>query len=112
MLFPHEEADWQDVDFNHLVPGRRLIAHFQPQQWIKDNAVDSDSVVDVDVTEVYLGLSVEERAAIQDNRDNSDALVLKSSDVWEKHGGTGYVEVQEAIIAFHAEEDEDDEEIL
>jgi hypothetical protein len=90
------------IDYTHIVAGRRLSARFQPQQWIHNNAVDSDRAVLVDVTEAYLRLTPTERAAVRDNRESSDDLVLTSSDAWQRHGGPGYVQVEDFLEAFHA----------
>jgi hypothetical protein len=90
------------VDYSHVVAGRRLSARFQPQQWINDHAVDSDSAVTVDVTEAYIRLTPAERAAVRDNRESSDDLVWPSTDVWQRHGGPGYVQVEDFLEAFHA----------
>jgi hypothetical protein len=100
-VFPHKPIV---IDHAHIVAARRLFARFQPQQWVNDNAVDSDPAVFVDVTEAYLQLTPEGRAAVRDNRESSDDLVLRSSDVWQRHGGPGYVEVEDFLEAFRAPE--------
>jgi hypothetical protein len=90
------------IDFSHVVAGRRLMARFQPQQWINDHAVDSDPVVLVDVTDAYLWRSPAERAAIRDNRESSDELVHESGDMWKTHDAPGYVQVEDFLEEFHA----------
>jgi hypothetical protein len=56
----------------------------------------------VDVTEAYIRLTPAERAAVRDNRESSDDLVWLSTDVWQRHGGPGYVQVEDFLEAFHA----------
>ncbi len=90
------------VDYSHVVAGRRLSARFQPQQWNNDHAVDSDPAVTIDVTAAYQRFTPAERAAVRDNRESSDDLVLASTDVWQRHKGPGYVEIEDFLEAFHA----------
>lgn len=102
-MFPDVE---RKINFTNIVSGRRLIVRFHPPQWIQDNAIDSGPAELIDITEAYLALTGAERAALRDNRDNTDDLVHVASDVWKKHGGPGYVEVEEFLAAFHAPHDE------
>ena len=96
--FNLEDNSAEPIDYTLVVPGRRLIATFQPQQWIHDYAADSPAV-EIDVTDAYLALTPEERAEIRDNKDSSDNL--QSHDVWKEHGGPGYVTVEDEIREFH-----------
>lgn len=77
--FNLEDNSAEPIDYTLVVPGRRLIATFQPQQWIHNYAVDSDPAVEIDVTDAYMALTPGERAEIRDNKDSSDNL--QSHDV-------------------------------
>jgi hypothetical protein len=91
------------VDVTNIVPGRRLIATFQAEEWIHNDAIDCGLPIPVDVTDAYLKLSAAARAAIRDNHETSDDLVLTvGRGAWPgDHDGSGYVEIEDAIAAFH-----------
>lgn len=65
---------------------KRILAVFQPQAWINDNATDIDGRVEVDVTTRVLGLSLERLQSLQDGRDSTDDLVYGTSAASEHNG--------------------------
>ncbi len=91
------------IDYTHIEPGRRLVATFQPQQWIYDDAVDSGDPIDVDVTDAYLALTPEARASVTDHSQDADELIFAScGGNWpDGHIGPGTVEIESAIEEFH-----------
>jgi len=79
-----------------VVDDRRVIAHFQPQAWVHDTAMDIDGACDLDVTDRVLALSAEVIHQLEDNDYPSDELVYGLTD----HVGPHYVSVKESILEF------------
>lgn len=79
--------------------GKRCLASFRPQAWVKDQAVDVDGARHFDITELVLKLGRDEALAIRDNRDESDALAAEAG-LLVSHGGPYRVECEEAIREF------------
>lgn len=80
-------------------PVFQVLATFQPQAWINDNAVDVDGKQDVDVTYEILRLAKADIAdlhALKDARDNTDALV-ESKLAGIGHNGPFTVWVENAL---------------
>lgn len=79
-----------------VVDDRRVIAHFQPQAWVHDTAMDIDGACDLDVTGRVLALSAEVIHQLEDDDYPSDELVYGLTD----HVGPHYVSVKESILEF------------
>src|SRR3546814_672571 len=82
----------------------RLTAIFQPQQWIHDNAVDSDRKVEHDVTEALLQLTPDEirrvyrdAAKIIPAYDDFDEFAVRSGMLGD-HEGPFRVEIRDGDI--------------
>jgi hypothetical protein len=75
---------------------RRVIAHFQPQAWVHDTAMDIDGACDLDVTGRVLVLAAEVIHQLEDDDYPSDELVYGLTD----HVGPHYVSVKESILEF------------
>jgi hypothetical protein len=86
---------------------RRIVAHFRPQVWINDYAVDIDGAYDFDVTETVLAMPREQALAIEDHSYEADA-VWRDHPVSEErpHHGPFEVGVAESIRAYFEEEDD------
>ena len=81
----------------------KILATWQPQHWIFDNAVDSGPPITIDVTHEVLKLPLAEIKRLQDNRDSTDELVLFSKNLPEEvlsHNGPSYVTVVDSVCAF------------
>ena len=77
----------------------QVLARYQPQAWINDNAVDIDGSQDVDVTQDVLCLAQNNLAglhSLRDYRDSSDALVERHLGAIG-HEGPFSVEVVNAV---------------
>jgi len=79
-----------------VIDDRRVIAHFQPQAWVHDTAMDIDGACDLDVTDRVLALSAEVIHQLEDDDYPSDELVYGLTD----HVGPHYVSVKESILEF------------
>jgi hypothetical protein len=75
--------------------GPRVLARFQPQQWINDEAIDSDPPIEFDVTSRIKSMPRARALSIRDNSDASDDLVPTS--LLRRHGGPFRVLVEDAI---------------
>lgn len=76
-----------------------MLARYQPQAWINDNAVDIDGGQDVDVTPDVLRLArsdLDGLHSLRDYRDSSDALVERHLATIG-HDGPFTVEVVDAV---------------
>jgi hypothetical protein len=81
---------------------KRCLVSVQPQQWIFDQATDSDHPFEVDVTAEVLAMGREEALKIKDSTDESDTLV--EGLFKDRHNGPYYVTCEEAIAEFFGEE--------
>jgi len=83
---------------------KRVIAHFQPQAWINDNAVEIDGAHRFDVTEQIVAMGREKALQIEDCQDTSDELwhAYVVGDPTQEHNGPFAVTVAEAIKEFFA----------
>jgi hypothetical protein len=84
--------------------GKRIIAKFIPQAWVRDYAmeVDSEGEDKWDVTDAILSMPCEEALAMQDGQYESDSLrELPSAPKWVRDwGGPFCVEVEASIEKF------------
>jgi hypothetical protein len=84
---------------------KKVIAHFQPQAWISDNAVNIDGAYEFDVTDLIEKMGKEAALEIADSDYGSDELwrdwVADHPD--KGHDGPFSVTVEAAIVAYFAE---------
>lgn len=78
---------------------KSIIASFQPQAWMDDNAVDIDGQEEVDVTQRVLSLSLTQIHGLQDHRNSTDDLV-NGTPVAIEHNGPFTVRVVDSICEF------------
>jgi hypothetical protein len=85
--------------------GKRIIAHFQPQAWINDYAVDIDGAYEFDVTKLIEGLGKVVALGIEDCDYSADGLwAIWVGDHPDKdHYGPFKVTVEDAIKAYFQE---------
>ncbi|MEQ1560614.1 MAG: hypothetical protein ABL933_16965 [Methyloglobulus sp.] len=83
-------------DRTHYQVIRRVIAHFQPQAWIKGYALDVDGDCDIDVTDRLLQMSLADIHDLDDDNYQSDELVYGMTD----HVGPHYVTVKDSVLEF------------
>ncbi len=76
----------------------KIIAVFHPEAWVNDYAVDSEDAFNIDVTERVLAMGKDAALKVQDNSDETDALVQGL----HKHRGPFGIEVEDAIQAYYA----------
>jgi len=81
--------------------GKRILAKFVPQAWIRDYAVDIDGTVEFDCTQRIIEMGREAAMQIRDDQYESDDLV--PSEIRDRHSGPFRVEVESAIREFFAE---------
>ena len=82
---------------------RRCMATFQPQQWIFDNAVDSEPSYQFDITDAVEKMGRDVALTIEDSRDASDYLWftwISAHPEVERHDGPFSVYVEDAIRAY------------
>ena len=88
--------------------GRRIIAKFHPQMWVKGYAmdVDVDEPLEFDVTDAVLSYPKEDVLSWQDNDEETDSLILLAeAPLWMLDWpGPFWVEVAEAIRVYFNEE--------
>lgn len=82
---------------SELYCGPRIIARFQPQVWVFDNAMDIEGECGVDVTRKVLAREVSDIRAMQDDTYESDHLVDLAA---LGHDGPFEVNVEDAICRF------------
>lgn len=81
---------------DHYPAMPRVIAHFQPQAWVSDNAMNIDGECDLDVTERLLSMPLQDIYQLADDDYLSDELVAGLTE----HSGPHYVTVTESVLAF------------
>lgn len=83
---------------------RRIIAHFQPQAWINDNAYEVDGAYTFDVTDLVLEMGREKALEIEDGQLSADELWRDwvADHPQQDHDGPFCIKVEEAIKAFFA----------
>jgi hypothetical protein len=59
-------------------PSPRIIAHFRPQEWVNDYAIDIDGAYDFDATDLLLSWPKDRVLALEDHDYQTD-------DVWRTH---------------------------
>jgi hypothetical protein len=82
-------------------PLPRIIAHFRPQEWVNDYAIDIDRAYDFDATDLLLSWPKDRVLALEDHDYQTD-------DVWSEHEvsrerphhGPFEVEVVKSVTAF------------
>jgi len=85
-------------------PQMRIIAHFRPQEWIGDYALDIDGAYDFDATGLILSWPLSRVLAITDHSYEADAVWQEHSISTERpHDGPFEVELVESLRAFLAE---------
>jgi hypothetical protein len=73
---------------------KRLIAHFRPQSWVRDYAVDIDEGrEDFDATAAFLSQDLNWIKGFQEHSDYSDQLAIEASADWQHHRGPFEVDV-------------------
>jgi hypothetical protein len=83
---------------------KRILAHFQPQAWINDYAVDIDGACDVDVTDQIVAMGREEALKLKDCSHETDVLWYNSSEGRATdHSGPFAFYVEDAIHKFYGE---------
>ncbi len=84
---------------------KRVIAHFQPQAWINDDAVEIDGAYEFDVTDQIVAMGKAKALEIDDFDDGSDILwhAYVEANPNGDHDGPFAVTVKDAISAFFAE---------
>lgn len=89
--------------------GPRVTARFQPQAWVRDNAIDVDAEGDVewDVTHVVATMEREDALQLQDDRDNTDSLREDpNAPEWIRNwSGPFWVEVEDSVRDYFDELD-------
>ena len=86
---------------------KRITAHFQPQAWINDSAVDIDGAFEFDVTKMIQQMGRETALDIEDADYSSDDLYHVYCDQHPghpAHDGPFRVTVEGSIRAFFGEE--------
>jgi len=83
----------------------KLLATVQLQYWdARDYAHDAAPAFTIDVTEMFLSMTLEEQAALRDNTEEADRLYLRHA---EAHGGAHegpfYVHIESALADYHLE---------
>lgn len=78
---------------------KSIIALFQPQAWIDENAVDIDGKKEVDVTHRVLALSLTQIHGLKDYRNSTDDLV-NATAVTIEHDGPFTVRAVDSICEF------------
>ena len=84
------------------LPGKRILAIFQPQAWVDDNAIDIDGQEEVDITEKVLALPLEKIHRLADQDLAADTVLY---DQALEHDGPNRVEVAEQVCEFFAVSD-------
>jgi hypothetical protein len=74
----------------------RVIAHFQPQGWIRGHAIDLEGDCDIDVTERLLDMALADIHDLDDNNYQSDGLVYGMTS----HVGPHYVTVKDSVLGY------------
>jgi hypothetical protein len=82
-------------------PAPRIVAHFRPQAWINDYAIDVDGSYDFDATDLLLNWPKDRVLGLEDSDYTTD-------DVWREHeisherphSGPFGVEVVGSVTAF------------
>lgn len=84
---------------------KRVIAHFQPQAWINDNAVDIDGAFEFDVTKMVEQMGREAALEVEDADYSSDDFyhVYCDQHPGVVHDGPFRVTVEESIRAYFGE---------
>ena len=77
----------------------KCLVQFQPQQWIFDQATESEHPFDIDVTDRVVALGREAALKVVDCSDGSDALVSDR----HKHRGPFAVYCEAQIRGFFTE---------
>jgi hypothetical protein len=73
---------------------QRLIAHFRPQTWVRDYAVDiDDGQEDFDATAAFLSQDLNWIKGFQEHSEESDQLAIEASAAWQHHTGPFEVDV-------------------
>jgi hypothetical protein len=82
--------------------GPRVLAHFQPQAWVNDYAVEIDGAYTFDVTKQIEQMGREAALEIEDNEYSSDDLwhVHCDQHPGDHHDGPFRVTVEEAIKTY------------
>lgn len=97
-----------DIEDDNPIFEKRIIAAFHPQAWLNDYAVevDPEGPVAFDVTAAILAMPRDRALALEDDDDGTDNLrALPSAPVWiQEWGGPFWVEVEDAIMRYFAEE--------
>lgn len=90
--------------------GPRVIAHFQPQAWVDDNAIDIDGAYEFDVTKQIEQMGREAAEKIRDGDYSSDDLwhVHCDQHPGDHHDGPFIVTVEEAIETYFEAKDAND----
>ena len=76
--------------------GPRIQAHFQPQAWQNNCAVDIDGAFEQDVTASVLGLDLRRLVRLEDGSESAEALVIHHYD------GPSHVRVVDAVRDYFA----------
>lgn len=98
--------DWKIQIARILMPadGPRVIAHFQPQAWVKDYAIDVDASGETewDITAEIIAMDPEKAQDIKDDSDESDAFTgSKSAPAFVRDwSGPYHVSVADQIEAY------------
>jgi hypothetical protein len=72
----------------------RLIAHFRPQTWVRNYAVDiDDGKEDFDATAAFLSRSLGRIKSFEEHSEESDQLAIDASAAWQHHHGPFEVDV-------------------
>lgn len=105
-----------DIDVKVVEPGAepdggpRVIAHFQPQAWINDYAVDIDGAYKFDVTKQIEQMGRKAAEEIEDGNYSSDDLwhVYCDQHPGDHHNGPFRVTVEDSIRAYFEALDSND----
>jgi hypothetical protein len=72
----------------------RLVAHFRPQAWVNDYAVDiDDGQEDFDATAAFLAQDLDWIKGFEEHSDDADYLAEEVSEAWKHHSGPFEVDV-------------------
>lgn len=71
----------------------RLLAHFRPQSWVRDYAVDIDGQEDFDATKAFLSQDLDWIRGFEEHSEESDQLAIAASAAWKRHHGPFEVDV-------------------
>ena len=86
-------------------PQLRIIAHFRPQNWVGDYAIDVDGAYDFDATELVLSWPLSRVLAVTDHDYEADAVWREHPiSTVRPHDGPFEVEVVESLRAFLAKQ--------